>query len=207
VNRYAKVAFAVAALVWGATNDVRAAPVNLIVDGSFEAPNVGTGWNLFPNGAVPGWTSNNNQTEIDYTPILSLPFYDGCCQSMEADGSTYDTISQAVSGLSVGRKYTLSWGYGDRPGSGPQQLNVSFGGVAVTTDYGSGSGVWTGNSFVVTATATSEVLSFAAINVGGNPSVGNEVDDVSLVGVPEPASMAVLASGLLGLGLLRRLRR
>ncbi len=187
------------------------ARADLVTNGSFEAPSVGGSWNLFPNGSVPGWTSNNNEIEIDYTPILSgagTPAYDGA-QSAEVDGTTFDTLSQTVSGLTVGGTYTLSWAYGSRPGSGPQQLDVSFGGSPVATNTSDGSGnsvAWASNSYTVVANATSETLSFAAVNVGGAPAVGNELDAVSLTAIPEPASLCLLGSGLLGLPLLRRKR-
>ena len=155
---------------------------NLIANGSFETPNVGTGWGLFGNGSVPGWTSNNNEIEIDYTPVVGGNAYAGN-QSMELNGSTFDTVSQTVGGLTPGMSYTLSWAYGTRGGSGPERTDVSFGGKLVATDSvaNPGSVVWTLNSVTVIATSSSETLSFAAINVGGSGGLGNEIDAVSLV--------------------------
>lgn len=199
----------VLALAVGPAGTASAGPANLINNGSFDSPNVGTNWAIFANGGVPGWTSNNNEIEIDYTPVLGLPCYSGSggCQSMELDGTTFDTISQTVTGLTPGENYVLSWGYGDRSGSGPQQLDVLFGGSLVTSDIGSGAGTWTANSFIVTADASSEVLSFSAVDTsanGGEPAVGNEVGDVALVAAPEPASLALLSVGMLAVGLIRR---
>jgi hypothetical protein len=180
------------------------ASANLIQNGTFATPNVGGGWNIYANGGVSGWTSNNNETEIDYQTVVMPSFYLGTPgQSMELNGNIPDTISQSVTGLTVGAKYTLSWGYGDRPGGGPYLADVSFGGNLVTTDSGIGSGLWTSNSFVVTATAGTEDLSFAAQNGG---SYGNEIADVSLTAVPEPSSLALVGLAMLAFGLIRRKR-
>ena len=184
---------------------VQARAQNLVQDGNFANPNVGTGWSLFANGAVSAWLSNNNEIEIDNQLVVMPTYYLGVAgNSMEADGTTFDTITQTINNLVAGQNYVLSWGYGDRPGSGPQELVVSLGGQTVAVNAGTGSGVWTSNTFTITATAATETLSFAAQNMGGAASVGNEVANVALTKVPEPAAWPLLCAGLLGLGLIRR---
>ena len=168
--------------VYGTAGTAALGP-NLIVNGSFEAQNVGSGYAIFCNGGVTGWTSNNNETEIDNTQLLGLTAPDGS-QSLELNGSTYDTISQTVTGLTIGATYKLSYDYSGRPGAGNQETDVYVNGtkVAVNTSNGSNAGVGfaaTTVSFV--ATSASETISFDAINVGSNqPCAGNEIDAVSL---------------------------
>jgi hypothetical protein len=202
--------FVVAALALGLFGAASAGATDLIVNGSFENPGVGGGYALIANGGIPGWTTTDSQglIEIDAS-IFGAPAYDGT-QSLEVNAYNPEDVQQTVSGLTVGQTYALSWAYGDRPGSGDEELQVYFGADLVATNYDSLNGInpvllWFPNVFVVTATSTSEVLSFNGIydnglSNNGGVSYGNEIDAVSLVATPEPSSILLFASGLFLLG-------
>lgn len=211
--------FIVAVLAFGLGGAAKSNATDLIVNGSFENPNVGGGWGLFANGAVPGWnaidiaTGASEPIEIDYSATaVGGPAYAGN-QSLEVNAYNPEDVYQTITGLTPGKTYVLSWAYGDRPASGDEELQVYFtpttdftDATPVATDFDNLDGgnptlLWFPNTVFVTATSTTEVLSFngvydSGVTDKGGISYGNEIDAVSLVAAPEPSTLLFFVSGL-----------
>lgn len=127
-------------------------------------------------------------------------------------------LEQTISGLTAGHQYTVSfyWAGGQQYGfNGPttDQLQVSLGGETLSTsvvDVAShGFSGWMQESMTFTADATSDVLSFFAVGTPQGVPPFALLDGVSLVATtaPEPSTVAMLLSGLVGIGGLVLLRR
>ncbi len=126
-------------------------------------------------------------------------------------------VSQTITGLTIGKTYTLSYSYAFGQQNGfdgetTQHLTTTLGNdySSVTTDYvnpNHGFSGWTDVTTTIKATTTSETLSFLAYgNIPVPPFA--LVSNVSLTGaVPEPATWAMMIVGLGGLGAIARRRR
>jgi hypothetical protein len=110
-------------------------------------------------------------------------------------------LSQTLSTLS-GKTYGITLWVANF-GGGLGELQVLWGGKVIYDNANIGQQPYVEISLLGVATGTSTTLSIGLTDLGGFPL---NVDDVSSA-VPEPASLAMLLTGLAGMGFVRRKRR
>ena len=135
--------------------------------------------------------------------------------AIDGDFGTQTQVSQTVSGLTIGKTYTLNFDYAFAQqygynGATIQHLTAEMGSTAWTSaDFelaNHGFSGWKGKSLEFTADSASEVLSFLAY---GNVPVPpfSLVSNVSIAAVPELSTWALMLAGFAGLAYAGRARR
>ncbi|HEX4794488.1 MAG TPA: SdrD B-like domain-containing protein [Humisphaera sp.] len=177
---------------------------NLVVNGSFETPQIGFGasgqdFTDYTVGQVAGagWHVTANSVDIVSNKVgatfASTPA--AGTQYLDLNGYAPGTISQSVATV-IGRRYMLRFAYTATPfagGGAPavRTANVLFGGKTLTTLSKNETGEtpnkpgWTYVSFIVTATTTSSAVAFVGKSLG---SLGIALDDISLTAIPSGTS-------------------
>ena len=218
-----------------------AAHANLVINGSFETVTVNnaqlgynttaTGWSttgynfVFQSGAADTLGATGQ-----YGNLKLWGPGDGSANGLPAsspDGGNFiaadgafqvDAITQTLTNLTVGARYTVSFWWAGAQQSGftgatTDQWQVSFGGqtqsTAVVNDASHGFTGWMQQVFTFTADNTSDVLSFLAVGTPAGVPPFSLLDGVTVnAATPEPGTCALMFGGLVaGLGVMRRRQR
>ena len=111
------------------------------------------------------------------------------------------TVTQTLTGLTVGQTYLVSFDYGVRANAHSSAvLTTSFAGSSVTNSTTIDQSGWTLTTFDAVAQSSSETLSFLGATNVCSGTCGNEITNVSILAVPEPSTWAMMLLGFAGLG-------
>ena len=136
-----------------------------------------------------------------------------------ADGAfEVGAITQTLTGLSVGANYAVSFYYAGAQqygynGATSEAWSVSLGNESFETpvlqNASHGFTGWMQETFIFSATSTSEVLSFLAIGTPNGEPPFSLLDGVSAFQVPEPGTWGMLGAGFAAMCFMgwRRARR
>jgi len=209
---------------------------DVITNGNFSSSSYAAGTNDqfgtgFGGQGVTGWQGNGGYniyfgTDVTTNAIsqyatpgehlypTAFPI-DGAFVALDGDTTVQGGISQSLTGLQVGKNYTLTfdWAAGqlaNRSGDITEALNVSFGAQSFNTgtlnvSSGGFSG-WQHVTYVFTASSANQTLSFLSVGTPNGLPPMALLDNVSLT-VPEPATWAMMLLGFGGIGAMIRRRR
>ena len=185
-------------------------PGSILVNGSFET--YGGSGNSNIGQGLQGWTIGNaGGIDIVFSTGV-VPYYWQAADGNVSLSLAYfgpDSVTQTVT-TQPGKTYQLTFSMAAEIYGGPatRTMNVLWNNTVISSPSFQYTGQdpnnmgWTEFSLNVVGTGT-DTLSFLATSAG---PYGPALDNVSLVLVPEPTAVSLVALGLIGFGLSKRRR-
>jgi YD repeat-containing protein len=146
----------------------------LVVGGGFETPDVGTGFLYRPDAGFTGNSGvagNGSAWGFEASP-------EGDQVAFIQNGPTAATVSLAVTGLTPGASYTISFRMSGRPGYVAIPLTLAFNGIAIGTFQATTHNFVATTSPAFTVTASSGTLTFTGVASADNMASG--IDRVTI---------------------------
>lgn len=191
---------------------------SLLVNGDFESFGDATkqyyGYSYGDGfGALPGWSFDYGNVDIVTSDTPWSPPYAGV-GALDINGYTAGSIYQSFNTV-IGRSYAVSYAFSRNAmnANNPARAKISVAGQEVdvtapydTNRFGTPYGIkWETSGFSFVATGATTTFRLSTTDPG---SGGVFFDSVSVTGVPEPATWAMMIVGFGAAGaLLRRSRR
>ena len=156
---------------------------SIVVNGSFEEPQVGSAFGIFPT--IPGWrTVSGPGIEVQSNSVGWSAL--AGTQMVELDSTAPSSMAQDLT-TRPGGVYELSFSFSPRPPLADNRIGVYWNGqqVAVLDASGVGSSNtnWQRFTYRVTATGTTTELRFA--DLSGADALGGLIDDVKVMPAEE----------------------
>jgi choice-of-anchor C domain-containing protein len=178
-----------------------------ITNGSFETGSINPGsFTFLSSGStvIDGWTVGG-AGGVDYIGTYWTSS-DGN-RSVDLSGGGIGSVSQQLTGMTVGQEYTISFDLAGNPAGGPLvkglEVSVDAMGGGLFTFNTTGATLsnmgWITQTVTFIATASSATLTFLSQN---NTSFGPALDNVSIAATPIPGALLLFGSALGGMGFL-----